>query len=73
MKKTLTEELAVVGLLCSPKSEAWDACLRDGRLGPGLPWRQPQPIVRVGDHPPYYVMLAFPLWWWKIEELEIEE
>lgn len=52
------------------KQSAWDAAKKQGLdvfRNPGV-----QKVVEVGSHPPYdgMVMLSFPAWWWKPEDLE---
>jgi len=62
-----------VGTLVKIKPEAWNNYL----LRNGLDIEKPLPSTRVvtsmPNHPPYigYVMLDFPLYWWKESEVEI--
>lgn len=66
-----------VGMLVRVKPKVWrEWCIRHqhldehGRVKPFTP----QTIISVPSHPPFlgYVMLGFPFYWWKEEEL-VEE
>ena len=59
-----------IGKLMRVKEEVWrEWCIRHGEEPRSF---LPQPITHLPDHPPFcdYVMLAFPFYWWKEEELE---
>lgn len=63
--------LHAVGVICAVKDEVWRQwCLQNQReYAPFIP----QPITGMPSVPPYegYAMLAFPFYWWKLEDLEI--
>jgi hypothetical protein len=70
----MTEAEAAIGVFCVVKDDVWrDWCLREQKTyKPFIP----QPIVDLpGTRPSYfgYAMLAFPMLWWKLEELEVSE
>jgi hypothetical protein len=63
-------EEATVGTLVRVKQAVWEEwCLRHQK---DLTDPPEQPITSVPAHPPYegYVMLAFPFYWWSLDELE---
>jgi hypothetical protein len=64
-----------VGTLVTIKADAWREYLfRNGldldRLPPG-----PHAVLYMPAHPPYSdcVMLDFPFWWWKEDDIEIQD
>ena len=66
-----------IGDICRPNAEAWLNYCRGNQLldKRGLPAVfLPQPVISLPGHTPYdgCAMLAYPFWWWKIEELEVQ-
>lgn len=62
-----------IGLLVRVREDVWrEWCIRNFKEV--TPFK-PQPIVQLPGVPPYseYVILAFPYWLWKPEELEVVE
>jgi len=68
----VTPKETKVGVFVRVKKDVWfDFCVRSQR---DLDEPQPeQPIISVPTHQPLagYVMLAYPFWWWKPDELEV--
>lgn len=60
-----------VGDRVTIRQSAWDEARRKQGLDV---WRNPgvQVVSEIGTHPPFdgMIMLSFPLWWWKPEDLE---
>ena len=69
----MKEQDVYVGQICVVKEDVWrEWCVRTQvDYKPFVP----QPITQLPGNSPYsgYVMLAFPFWWWKLEELDISD
>jgi hypothetical protein len=61
-----------VGVLVRVKDDVWkEWCLRH-QTTKEYAYFSPQPIVSCPNCPPYegYVMLTFPFYWWRLDEVE---
>ena len=61
-----------IGQFASVKRDVWDEWLLRGGYDYNNAFKE-QPIISIGKGKlEGFVMLAFPNWWWKIEEIEPE-
>ena len=69
----MTEEEARIGLMARVREDAWkDFCVRSQQMQ-NAESPPTQPITSLRSHGSYkgYAMLAYPFWWWRLEELEV--
>jgi len=62
-----------IGVLARVKPLVWaEWCLRHQKEVKEF---KPQPVIALPSHPPYdeCVMLAFPFYWWREDEIELVE